>query len=193
MQQVHKYINDHYSRWLDHAVYHCNLHGMTDEANDVLNEVLAYLLRKNQKELIKLRNTKAKYGQFPDGEPYMEIDIYVLAAIKLNVTSPTSPYQSKYKKSNEELNIDFSRHYYNPEDDEGEDRPAQIMEKVDLVRKIYDSIYLSEYAKEVFEFRFFHGLSFSEWTGPESKKDLYDIYNSIIDLIRNKISGGCLF
>ena len=182
---INKYITERYPRWLDHAEYHCSLKGISDEAIDILNEVMVDLLKKDIRKLTSL--------YIEQKDKYRGLDFYVLRMIKLNVYSPTSPYQSRYKKANEELNFDFSRHYYNPEVEEEEDRPGKIMERVDMVRKAYETIYLSEHAKEIFEFKFFHGCSFSEWTGPESKKELYDIYNSIIDMIRDKINGRSLF
>lgn len=170
---------------MDHATYHCSLKGIPDEAMDILNEVMVDLLKKDIRKLTALYNEQKDH--------YRGLDFYVLRMIKLNVYSPTSPYQSRYKKASEDLNFDFSRHYYNPEVEEDDDKPGKIMERFDLVRKVYESIYLSKQAKEVFEFKFFHGCSFSEWTGPESKKELYDIYNSIIDLIKQKIKGRSLF
>ena len=39
-EALNKYIEKRYDRWLDYAKYHCSLAGMTDEAIDVLNEVM---------------------------------------------------------------------------------------------------------------------------------------------------------
>lgn len=196
MHEVNKYINEHYSRWLDHAVYHCNRHGMPDEANDVLNEVLAYLLRKDEKELLKLLSTKAKYGKFPNGEPYMVLDVYVLAGIKLNVTSETSPYQSKYKKFRNVEEFDPSRFEEEVEEYDDNDKPGEILKEMQLVRSAYEyllSLGLPDIYREVFEWRFFNDRAIIDWPGDESKKELYDIYNKVKNLIKQKIRGDCLF
>ena len=86
---VEKYIGRRYERWLDYAVYHCGLAGIPDEANDVLNEVLCSLLQKDDAKLQQLLSAK-KNG-------CTELDFFVLKMIKLNVTSDTSPYRSKYR------------------------------------------------------------------------------------------------
>lgn len=196
MHEVNQYINDHYYRWLDHATYHCSRHGMPDEANDVLNEVLAYLLRKDESKLLKLRFTQAKYGKFADGVPYMEIDIYVLAAIRLNVTSPTSPYQSRYKKYPTAEEMDFSRLEIEDDIDDGADKPAKILEEMNQVRNAYEdllSLGLPDVYRKVFEWRFFNDRAFIDWPGDEGKKELYDIYNKVKNLIKQKINGEGLF
>nr|WP_319268361.1 hypothetical protein [uncultured Draconibacterium sp.] len=196
MHEVNQYITDHYSNWLDHAEYQCSRHGIPDEAVDVLNEVMAYLLKKDEKKLLKLRYTQARYGRFADGKPYMEIDIYVLAAISLNVTSPTSPYQSKYKRFPSAEEMDFSRLEIEDDIDDGTDKPAQILEEMHQVRKAYEyllTLGLPDIYREVFEWRFFNDRAFIEWPGDESKKELYDIYNKVKNLIKQKINGEGLF
>ena len=88
-EALNKYIEKRYDRWLDYAKYHCSLAGMTDEAIDVLNEVMCMLLQKPLEHLSRLM--EAKQGK------YTELDFYILQMIKLNVTSDTSPYRHKYK------------------------------------------------------------------------------------------------
>ncbi|MBS5798106.1 MAG: hypothetical protein KH100_15780 [Dysgonomonas mossii] len=61
------------------------------------------------------------------------------------------------------------------------------------VRSIFNSLQLSRRAKRVFSWKFFEGNSFSEWEGTEDKKDLYDIYNGVLELIKNKLEGRELF
>ena len=68
MITVAQYINKRYDRWLDYAVYHCAHAGMTDEANDVLNEVLYSVLKKDPSELTRLLSLK-KNG-------YTELDFF---------------------------------------------------------------------------------------------------------------------
>lgn len=50
-EAVNNYITKRYERWLDYSLYHCGLAGISDEATDVLNEVICSLLQK-QSELL---------------------------------------------------------------------------------------------------------------------------------------------
>ena len=183
---VNKYITKRYERWLDYAKYHSNLAGMPDEAVDVLNEVLYMLLMKDSSFL------EGMIGQKKQG--CTELDYYVLHMIKINIVSPTSPYQHKYKQTNVDYdvclaNIDIQE----PEDDEPQRNPDDILAQMSKVRAIFESLDLSKKARAVFVFRFFADEPFSEWPGKESKKELYEIYNSVLDLIKCKLYGGCLF
>lgn len=181
--EINQYIEKRYARWLDYASYHCSLANMLDEANDVLNEVIVNLLEKDEKKVLKMYNI-VKNG-------YRELDFFVLRMIKLNIYSPTSPYQNKYKKvSGSE--VEFSRLNIPDEVYEDDDKPARILAQCNQVREIFENLNLSEKAKRIFHHRFFMGLSFSCWEGPESKNELYDTYNRIMDLIQQKINRRSL-
>lgn len=86
---IRLYIEKRYERWADYSTYHCTKAGIAGESVDILNEVILALLQKEDCKLEMLMN--AKKGQ------YTELDFFVLRMIKLNVYSPTSPYQSRYK------------------------------------------------------------------------------------------------
>ena len=187
-QIINKYITERYDRWLDYAVYHCSHHAMNEEAVDVLNEVLAMLIEKcgtNEPYILQLYESKK--GQ------YRELDFFVLQMIKLNIQSPTSPYQHKYRSLLVDANIDFQRLDLIDEEDAEQDRSGDILLKMQQVRSIFNSLQLSRKAKRVFSWKFFEGNSFSEWEGTEDKKDLYDIYNGVLNMIKSKISGEMLF
>lgn len=187
-QIINKYISERYDRWLDYARYHCSHANMDDEAIDVLNEVLAMLIEKcesNESHILKLYDSKK--GQ------YRELDFFVLQMIKLNIQSPTSPYRHKYRPVLSDSNVDISRLDIIEEEDLEQDRSGEILQKMQQVRSIFDNLQLSEKAKRVFSWKFFEGNSFSEWEGSEDKKDLYDIYNGVLELIKNKLGGRELF
>lgn len=187
-QIINKYISERYDRWLDYAYYHCSHANMDDEAIDVLNEVLAMLIEKcdtNESHILQLYESKK--GQ------YRELDFFVLQMIKLNIQSPTSPYRHKYKPIPVDENIDFQRIDLVDEEGIEQDQSGEILQKMQQVRNIFDSLQLSEKAKRVFSWKFFEGNSFSEWEGTEEKKDLYDIYNRVLELIKSKINGESLF
>lgn len=187
-QIINRYISERYERWLDYARYHCSHVHMDDEAIDVLNEVLAMLIEKcdtNQEHIIQLYESKK--GK------YRELDFFVLQMIKLNIQSPTSPYRHKYKSLPVDGNVDFQRIDIIDEEDQEIDRPGIIIEQMHLVRDTFDSLGLSPKARMIFSFKFFEGNSFSEWEGLEDKKDLYDIYNGVLELIKNKLNNRELF
>lgn len=184
-EAVNNYISKRYERWHDYSLYHCGLAGIPDEAIDVLNEVLCSLLQKKDRLLDKLLETK-KNG-------YAELDFFVLKMIKLNASSPTSQYRSRYKPLPSDENVDYARLDIEDIQDEPEDRNAEILEKLHSVRDTFESLDLGTVAARVFEFRFFQDGNFSEWEGPETLKQLYEIYNGVQELIRKKIAGESIF
>ena len=176
--EINNYIEKRYGRWLDYSTYHCTQAGIADESIDVLNEVIVALLQKEDCKLISLMNSKKCH--------YTELDFYVLRMIKLNIYSPTSPYQSKYRPM-PSANIDIRR--LNIEDiiESDEDTPARVLEQFEQVREAFESLNLSPKAKRIFEHKFFCDLPFSDWKGPETKKQLYETYSQVIQLIKAKI------
>lgn len=182
--EINTYIELRYPRWLDYACYHCVHAKMNNEATDVLNEVIISLLEKDEIKVLKMLNShKGKYR---------ELDFFVLRMIKLNVYSPTSPYQSKYKQAKTVTEIKLHRLNIPEVEIEDEDRPGRILEQFNQVREIYNNLNLSDKAKKIFMHRFFMGLPFSQWDGPETKKELYETYNKIVELIKAKLNGKSL-
>lgn len=182
---VNDYITKRYDRWLDYSLYHCGHVGIKDEAIDVLNEVLCSLLQKNDRLLNRLLETK-KNG-------YTELDFFILKMIKLNITSPTSPYQNKYKHIPADDNVDYTRLELEDIQEDQTDRSEIVLEKMHQIRDIFESLDLSEQARSIFEYRFFQDGNFSEWEGEKSQKDLYDTYNGVISIIKRKLSGELIF
>jgi hypothetical protein len=76
--------------------------------------------------------------------------------IKQNITSYTSPYQSKYKSLPFDENTDFDML------DEIEDRmtdqtdnSGELLDRIHCAWNVFDSLDLSKLARRVFEFHFF--------------------------------------
>lgn len=182
---IEKYISKRYERWLDYASYHCGLAGMPEEACDVLNEVLYSLLQKDNSKLEQLLSIK-KNG-------YTELDFFVLKMIKLNATSDTSPYRSKYKPMPVDDNIDYSRLEIEDTQEEVVDKNELLLHRFHQVREALEDLDLTSLAKRIFEFRFFEDANFSDWSGQESLKQLYETYNRVQELIRKKIAGESIF
>lgn len=184
-EEIRKYIERRYERWLDYSSYHCSCAGIGDEATDVLNEVLCDLLQKPEMLLLGLYSKKS--GQ------YTELDYFVLRMIKLNATSSTSPYRHKYKPIPVDANICYSQIEIEDVVDDDHDRPGDIVEKTRIVRNIFDSLIISDFAKRVFSWRFFCGEKFSEWPGSETEKELFDVYYKVVSMIKEKIYNQTLF
>lgn len=186
LEVIDKYIEKAYSRWLDYSKYHCSCAGIEDEAIDVLNEVLCDLLQKPAEKLLSLLNKKS--GQ------YTELDFFVLRMIKLNATSPTSPYRHRYRSLPVDGSVDYTHlEIEDHEEDDDIDRPAEILEKTNTVRKILDDLSLSDKARRVFCFRFFEGERFCDWPGSETEKELFDAYYKVVSLIKDKLNRKTLF
>lgn len=187
MDELNKYIRKRYDRWLDYSTYHCTCAGIDGEGVDVLNEVLCDLLQKPQEQLLSLLNKKS--GQ------YRELDYFVLRMIKLNATSPTSPYRYRYKGIPTDGNVDYQRLDLEDEivDEDAEDRVDTILSQTRQVRQVLDELNLEDDIRAIFEWRFFHHEPYSSWEGPESDKFLYETYRKVIELIKSHIRGETLF
>lgn len=181
---VNNYITKRYGRWLDYSSYHCNLSGIPGEGTDVLNEVLCSLLAKDGAQLDRLLQSKK--------EGYTELDFFVLRMIKLNACSLTSPYRSRYRSLPADINVDYTRLDIEDVVEECEDG-EQLLDRFHQVREAFEYLDLSDLASKVFEFRFFQDQNFSDWTGNETLKELYEIYNGVQEMIRKKISGEFIF
>ena len=57
-EAVNNYITKRYERWLDYSLYHCGRAGISDDATDVLNEVICSLLQKKSRLLDKFLRQK---------------------------------------------------------------------------------------------------------------------------------------
>ena len=182
---INQYLTKRYQGLMDYAVYHCTRAGIQDEASDVLDEVILSLLQKDEQYLLRLLETPSKCGK------YMEIDILILRMIYLNCYSETAPYRAKYKPI-PSADVDFRRLNIESVEDLHEDTPAMMFEKFQQVRNAYEYLQLSPKAKDIFEWKWEHGESFSRWPGPETQKELYDVYNHVLEMIKDKIFNRTL-
>lgn len=69
--------------------------------------------------------------------------------IKLNASSPTSQYRSRYKPLPVDDNVDYSRLDIEDISDESEDRNAEILDKLHIVRETFESLNLGTTATRV--------------------------------------------
>lgn len=184
---VNDYIKKRYNRWLDYAKYHCSLAEIPNEAADVLNEVLLMLLEKPRDIVIRLLNSPR--------DKYTELDFYVLKMIKLNITSPTSPYQFKYKPIPQDSHVNWQQLNVTEEDEgeEDEDKSSYVRRRFQEIRDILDELNFSEKAVRIFTWRFLADESFDSWPGPEKKRELYAVYKAVFRAILDKKEGKLLF
>jgi len=185
-QEINNYISVRYERWLDYSKYNCTKKGIDGESIDILDEVIISLLSKDESNLLRMLRTPSKCGRF------MELDIFVLRMIRLNIYSPTSPYQSKYKPI-PRANKDLRRLNIADVEQDQSDRTETILEQFKLVRKTLDELNISSNARAIFDFKFTNGLSFNEWPGHEDIKKLYATYKKVENLIKDKIAGKTIF
>jgi hypothetical protein len=178
IESVKRYVTARYPRWEDFSKYSCEKAGIPGESIDVLNEVVIYLLQKDENNLIRMCRTKSNCGK------YMEIDILVLGMIRLNVFSPTSPYQHKYKRLPVDREVNFQRLQVIDEPYDEIDKPGIILKQMRLVRWIFSGLDLTEFERRVFNFRFFEGNALNpEWPWPESRKQKYETFQRVEGII----------
>ena len=182
--EIEKYITQKYERWLDYSIYHCTHSGIGDEAVDVLNEVLCQLLEKSEDFILSLLRKKSGI--------YSELDFYVLRMIKINATSDTSPYKYKYKSLPMDDNVDYQALEIEDMVYEEIDTPAKIIEQTSIIRQALEELNINKRSKQIFEYRFF-GETFKDWSGKESRKELYETYQNVLNLIKEKLNGKILF
>lgn len=169
MTEIEQYITMRYDRWLDYASYHCMLAGIPDEAIDLLNEIMLMLLAKPHQELERLYQAKKKQ--------YRELDFFVLRMIKLNATSETAPYKSRYKHLPADANTDYTKLDIVDEPDNDIDQATLVLRYLRIVRFIFDRLELSQFDRAVFEFRFFQDGQFKDWPKNDTLKNLYSSYS----------------
>ena len=182
---INDYVSKRYKSWLDYSRYYCRMAKMEGEECDVLNEVLLSLLQKDEQKLLKLLE------QPKDG--YTALDWFVIRMLNRNITSPSSPYRQKRICRHIDRNVDYSKMKIEDIKEQEEDRPAEICAKMNKVRSAIDEIPLSPRARQIFSFRFFCGENFKEWEGPESLARLYEVYNDVSVMVKDKINNKSLF
>ncbi len=173
------YIQERYHRWLDFSDYHCGTHKMQDEAIDVLNEVLYSLLKKDETWLFQMCN-KSQGG-------YKALDFYVLRMIKLNIISPTSPYQSKYKNRFNSSKIDrinFSTHNIVDKIEDVHDYAAEHLKHHRLIIYVFKRLRLTDLEFNIFEHCFLNDESLNTFSSSSSKQQCRNAYNTVIKVIQ---------
>lgn len=182
--KINNYVARRYNQWLDYARYHCRKAGRSDEAEDVLNEVLLSVLCKEESKLSGMIDRKS-------GE-YTEFDWFVLRSLRTNICCPTSPYRQKADRISIDRSVLVERLEIADVSSEEEDQPGEILEQMNQVRSALNTLQLDQRVKQIFHFRFFAGESFKNWTGKENLKKLYGTYNEVLEMVRQRVNGRLL-
>lgn len=178
IDEVRKYANLRYSGWLDYSEFHCSEAGIPDEAFDILNEVLLSIFSKDPAFILSLFS---RPGKTRKNEVFTELDFYILRMIRLNITSPTSPYQSRYISKNKYLDreVDFTRLKIIDEEDDSVDMAKIILTQYRLVIYFFNALDLTEFEREVFNHRFIDNMPVSEWPDPKNIMHLNSAFNCV--------------
>jgi len=186
-QEINQYLKKSYQRLLDYSIFHASRAGIPDEATDVLNEVILALLQMDDTRVMNLLSSK----KIEKGIERSELDWFIMKMIKLNCYSETAPYRAKLKQIHTS-NIDVCRLQIEDVDDCAIDRAEVVLMRFKQVREAFDDLCLSQKGKQIFEYKFFEGQLFSEWKGKETKKELYEVYTKVTNLIKARIEKKTL-
>ena len=185
--EINNYITKRYERWLDYSKYKCSKAELNDQANDVLDEVLLNILKKDEQFLLRLISTK----KIQKGVEYSEFDFFLLRAIDLNINSETSPYRHKNKPI-PRAKVELSRLRIADVETDEFDHAGYILNRMQKLREIIDELGFSDRAMAIIEFRIINNESWNDWQGDEKKRELYNIHARIWDIIEDKIHGRLL-
>jgi len=211
IETVKKYIGIRYNRYLEYSAFQCKMNSLHDQAGDLLNEVLIMVLLKDENKLILL------YNKRKPKEQYRDLDFYILALLKQNAHSLTSPYRWKYRTLLRDSNAsdillgedEYSDEYstqdqqdydsflnedseQNPNEPEAEeyqdDDPTELISlKFQVIREILDNSNLSKLEIDVFKYRFFLDGTWKEWTGKQKGKVLTGIYKTVKEYVISEV------
>jgi hypothetical protein len=175
---IKDYVSTRYERYLDYAKYHTSLANLSEQAGDVLHEVMISVLLKDESKLTALYGKKKRDG-------YRELDYYILRMIKLNCHSLTSPYRYKIRQplidgnasvdgmnSHDDVESDVflsSHDILEEEEDHADDPKDLITLRFQLLRDILSGPEFTENERTIFKWKFFLENNWSEWTGPQSR------------------------
>lgn len=187
--EINNYITKRYKNWLEHSRFFCARANMAGQEIDVLDEVLLYVLKRDESFLMELLSK----DKVQKGQKLTELDFFILRAIKINIYSETSPYRQKNRQFFKTANVEVSKLRIADMQDENEtDHAGYVFDRWNQIREIVYEMGFSQQALAIFEFKFFNDESFCDWNGPETERQLYCIYSRMRKIIKDKISGRIL-
>lgn len=91
MDDLNKYIEFRYPNWLDYARHMARVHNFIGWENDLLNEIIIELLKKDADKLKGMLARKTR--KIVNGVHTTEIDKFVLKMMNTNAFSPVAPFR----------------------------------------------------------------------------------------------------
>jgi len=181
-ETIRKYISIRYERWLDYSRYKCSKQKLDEFAIDLLNDVVLNLLQKGDDMLLKLYSQK----KVQKGIELTGLDFYVLKAIDINTYSDTAPFRHKNRSLPSVREVKVERLKITNEEYVEDDRPAEIMKQMRLIRWVFNGLNLTVFEHYVFEHKFFLDESLEEmveWS--VDKRIKYSLYSDVLNVIHN--------
>ena len=193
-KELNKYITEAYGRLLDFAAYHCEKQHLKGLEYDLLNCVLTNLLSRARDQEAYLQKLMGMLSI--QMEEWTELDYYLLKTIKFNAQSDTAPFKRQYdlyKSAGTFVDVDFQVLNILDDYDESVENEQDLQEKERRFKEACDIYGLSDKARDIFRWKFIEGNKLSQWPGEENSKTLYRIYNGVLELVKDKLSGNSLF
>lgn len=91
MNKLAAYINFRYPNWLDFAKHMERMHHFQGWGEDLLNDTLVDLLKKDHDKLLGMMSRETK--KIVNGRPTTELDKFVLKMLKMQAFSPVGPFR----------------------------------------------------------------------------------------------------
>ena len=91
MSTIKDYIAFRYPNWLDYARYQAKVNHFEGWEEDLLNDVVCDLLKKDEDKLLEMLHKQTK--KIVNEVPTTELDKFVLKMLKLNATSTVAPFR----------------------------------------------------------------------------------------------------
>lgn len=91
MQKLKDYINFRYNNWLDFSRHMARIHKFDGWGEDLLNDVIENLLKKEPEKLRGMLRRKTK--KIVNGKPTTELDKFVLKMLRMQAFSQVGPFR----------------------------------------------------------------------------------------------------
>lgn len=180
-KRIDNYITKAYERWLDYARFQCTRAGLQGQEVDVLNEVIIDIYEKKDIEFLENLLDQVK------GE-YTGLDAYVLRVIFRYAHMERANYRWKYCRTNIDSNNDLNSLAEHSEEDYDPTEQEDTKELIDPIQlnEIVMRSELSDFAKELFNWKINKRRKLKDWKGSETEKEVYHTYSKMIEYLLHR-------
>lgn len=174
-EKLTQVITAHYEEWSKYVSKVATDYQLNDEAMDILNDVLYNVLKRNKDKPIRLQST----GQSEENE----IKYYLIRAIKLAITLPSSRYRRHLQNITKMTSHpdNFSSFILTDEEEIGTD-------KLEMIYQAVEKLCLSENEQKIFDFCYSGYNVLKQWDGEESISTVSRKSNYICKMIRQEVN-----